>query len=201
MKILGFAGYSGSGKTTLIEQLIPRFRRKGLRVSLIKHAHHALDIDKPGKDSYRHRQAGASEVMLVSSGRWALMHELRDEREPSLDEQIARMSPCDLLLVEGFKTSSIPKIEIYRPALGKPRLGDNARNIVALACDARIPSENPDALPRLDLNDPDEIAGFILDFLQIHPRELAEPAQGIFGAGPAMTAALNTADWNCALRQ
>ncbi len=176
MKILGFAGYSGSGKTTLIEQLIPRLRQKGLRVSIIKHAHHAFDIDKPGKDSFRHRQAGASEVMLVSSGRWALMHELRDEREPSLDEQIARMSPCDLLLVEGFKTSLIPKIEIYRSALGKSRLQDKAMNIVAIASDTKVPSENPYALPRLDLNDPDEVAGFILDYLELHPRELAEAA-------------------------
>lgn len=200
MKILGFAGYSGSGKTTLIERLIPRFRQKGLRVSLIKHAHDAFDIDKPGKDSFRHRQAGASEVMLVSSSRWALMHELRDEREPSLEEQIARMSPCDLLLVEGFKLSSIPKIEIHRPALGKQRLGDKAKNVVALACDTRSDCEDP-AVPQLNLNDPDEITAFILDYLQIHPRELGETAQGIFGAGPAMTAALHTADWNCAPRQ
>lgn len=200
MKVLGFAGYSGSGKTTLIEQLIPRFRRQGLRVSLIKHAHHAFDIDKPGKDSFRHRQAGASEVMLVSSRRWALLRELRDEMEPSLEEQIERMSSCDLLLVEGFKLSSIPKIEIYRPALGKPRLGDTAKNIIALASDTKIANARTDELPRLDLNDPNEIAGFMLDFLQIHRSKLADHAQGIFGAGPCMRAALQTPDWNCAPR-
>lgn len=169
MKILGFAGYSGSGKTTLIEQLIPRFRQKGLRVSLIKHAHHDFEIDKPGKDSFRHRAAGASEVMLVSSRRWALMHELQSEDEPSLDEQISRMSPCDLLLVEGFKYSSIPKIEIYRSALGKPRFRDGSMNIVACACDTKDHSHNSADPPELDLNDPDEVACFILGYLQIHP--------------------------------
>lgn len=166
MKIIGFAGYSGSGKTTLIEQLIPRFTQMGLRVSLIKHAHHSFEIDKPGKDSFRHRRAGASEVMLVSSGRWALVRELRDEAEPSLDEQLSRMSPCDLMLVEGFKTSAIPKIEIHRPALGKPRLPDETLNVVALACDTGRPAaEDAAKLPQLDLNDPDEIAGFILEYL------------------------------------
>jgi molybdopterin-guanine dinucleotide biosynthesis protein B len=166
MKIMGFAGYSGSGKTTLIEQLIPHFTHRGLRVSLIKHAHHEFDIDKPGKDSFRHREAGASEVMLVSERRWALMHELRDEQEPSLDEQIARLSPCDLILVEGFKSSPIPKIEIHRPALGKPRFRDENMNIIALACDAKDTAEDSAALPQLDLNNPDQIANFILGYFE-----------------------------------
>ena len=135
MKIIGFAGYSGSGKTTLIEQLIPRFTGKGLRVSLIKHAHHTFEIDKPGKDSFRHREAGASEVMLVSSGRqrWCASCVTKRNRRSTSS---SRMSPCDLMLVEGFKTSAIPKIEVYRPALGKPRLPRETPNIVALACDA-----------------------------------------------------------------
>ena len=104
MKVFGFAGWSGSGKTTLIEQLVPRFVRQGLSVSMIKHAHHQFDIDRPGKDSYRHRQAGCTEVMITSDVRWALMHELRDAREHTLEEQIARMTPVDLLLVEGWKS-------------------------------------------------------------------------------------------------
>lgn len=175
MKIVGFAGHSGAGKTTLIEQLIPRFNSRGVRVSLIKHAHHAFDIDKPGKDSFRHREAGASEVMLVSSRRWALMHELRNEDEPSLGEQIARTSPCDLLLVEGFKYSSIPKIEIYRSAVGKPRFPDETMNIVALACDTKNPLDDPVTVPQLDLNDPDEVAEFILEYLEISLMAIGRP--------------------------
>jgi len=184
MKILGFAGHSGAGKTTLIEQLIPRFSKQGLRVSLIKHAHHAFDIDKPGKDSFRHREAGASEVMLVSSRRWALVRELRDEEEPSLDEQISHMSPCDLLLVEGYKSSRIPKIEIYRPSLGKPRFQDVTMNIVALACDTRNHSESSATMPQLNLNDPDEIARFILEYLQIHPWQFAALPTAALNARP-----------------
>ena len=120
MKIFGFAGWSGSGKTTLIEQVIPRFVRAGLKVSLIKHAHHDFDVDQPGKDSYRHRLAGCSEVLVASGQRWALMHEMRGEEEATLDEQIARLSPCDLLLIEGYKYYPLPKLEIFRAAAGKP---------------------------------------------------------------------------------
>ena len=116
MKTFGFAGWSGSGKTTLIEQLIPRFVQRGLRVSLIKHAHHTFDVDHPGKDSYRHRHAGAAEILVTSSRRWVLMHELRGAHEPSFDEQVKRISPCDLLLVEGFKFAPIPKLEVWRAA-------------------------------------------------------------------------------------
>ena len=114
MRIFGFAGWSGSGKTTLIEQLIPRFVGHGLTVSLIKHAHHTFDVDHPGKDSYRHRNAGAAEILVTSSRRWVLMHELRGSHEPSFDEQVKRISPCDLLLVEGFKFAPIPKLEVWR---------------------------------------------------------------------------------------
>lgn len=158
MKVFGFAGYSGAGKTTLIEQLIPRFVLDGLRVSLIKHAHHGFDLDRPGKDSFRHREAGATEVFLVSSQRWVLMHELRGQPEPSLDEQLARMSPCDLVLVEGFKYTAIPKMEVHRQANGKPLIYPENTNIVALASDTRL--ESP--LPWIDLNDVDGIAAFIL---------------------------------------
>lgn len=160
MRIFGFAGYSGSGKTTLIEQLLPRLMARGLRVSLIKHAHHAFDIDQPGKDSYRHRKAGASEVMIASDQRWVLMHELRNEREPSLSELVARFSPCDLVLVEGYKREPIPKLEVYRRANGKPMLSPDDPAIVAIARDE--PVESP--LPQFDLNDVDTIADYIFDF-------------------------------------
>lgn len=160
--VFGFAGWSGSGKTTLIEQLIPRLVARGLRVSLIKHAHHAFDIDKPGKDSYRHREAGASEVLIASDKRWVLMHELRGETGPTLDEQVALLSPCDLVLVEGYKAAPIPKIEVHRPAIGKPLLHPGDPNIVAVASDAPVGT----GLPRLDLNRPDEIASFLCSHLE-----------------------------------
>ena len=158
MKVFGFAGYSGSGKTTLIEQLIPRFVTRGLRVSLIKHAHHSFDVDQPGKDSYRHREAGATEILLTSAHRWVLMHELRGEPEPWLREQLRLFSPCDLVLVEGYKSADIPKIEVHRPSTGKPLLHPHDPNIVAVASDA--PIESP--LPVLDLNELDGIAAFIM---------------------------------------
>ena len=158
MKVFGFAGYSGSGKTTLIEQLIPRLVLAGLRVSLIKHAHHSFDIDRPGKDSYRHREAGASEVLVTSDQRWVLMHELRGEAEPSLHEQIARLSPCDLVLVEGYKREMIPKLEVHRRVHGQPLLYPQDGNIVAIATDQAIVAP----LPVLDLNDYDAIAGFVI---------------------------------------
>ena len=134
MKVFGFAGYSGSGKTTLIEQLIPRFVMEGLKVSLIKHAHHGFDIDRPVKDSWRHREAGCSEVLLTSDQRWVLMHELRGAAEPTLEEQIKMLTPCDLALVEGYKTNDlIPKLEVYRPSHGKPPIHTEHPNIVAVA--------------------------------------------------------------------
>lgn len=164
MKVFGFAGYSGSGKTTLIEQLIPRLIARGLRVSLIKHAHHGFDIDQPGKDSYRHREAGCTEVLLTSDKRWVLMHELRGEREPTLEEQIKLLSPCDLALVEGYKTNDlIPKLEVYRPSVGKPPIHPEHPNIVAVASDAPVET----ALPLLDINDPDAIVQFIVNHLRL----------------------------------
>lgn len=158
MKIFGFAGYSGSGKTTLIEKLIPLFVQRGLKVSLIKHAHHTFDVDQPGKDSFRHRHAGCTEVLVTSSRRWALMHELRGAAEPTLKEQIERLSPCDLLLVEGFKHEPIPKLEVFRAEVGESMIHPHDKNIVAIASDAKVDS----ALPQLNLNAPETIAAFVL---------------------------------------
>jgi molybdopterin-guanine dinucleotide biosynthesis protein B len=159
MRIFGLAGWSGSGKTTLMTALIPEFVARGITVSTIKHAHHAFDVDQPGKDSWRHRQAGASEVMVVSERRWALMHELRGAPEPGLDELVPRMTPVDLLLVEGFKHHPHPKVEVYRPALGKPPLHPEDPYVVAVASDEELPGL---ALPLLSLSDPAAIAEFIL---------------------------------------
>lgn len=154
---LGLAGWSGSGKTTLLIELIPALIARGLSVSTLKHAHHAFDVDKPGKDSFRHREAGASEVLIGSAKRWALMRELREEDEPSLDALLARMAPVDLILVEGFKADAHPKIEVRRPSLGKPPMTDHVDNVIAIACDEPLTADRP----VLDLNDADAIAEFI----------------------------------------
>ncbi len=164
MRVFGFAGFSGSGKTTLIERLIPLFVARGLRVSLIKHAHHSFDVDQPGKDSYRHRHAGATEVLVTSSRRWVLMHELRGEAEPSMEEILAHMSPCDLLLVEGFKRASIPKLEVYREVLGEGPLHPHDPHIVAIATDKPFEAH----IPVLDLNQPEAIGEFILQHVGLH---------------------------------
>lgn len=158
MKIFGFAGYSGSGKTTLVEKLIPLIIERGLKVSLIKHAHHTFDVDTPGKDSYRHRQAGCTEILVTSSRRWVLMHELRGRPEPGLSEHINHLSPCDLLLVEGFKYEHIPKIEVFRAEVGEPLLHPNDSNIIAIATDRKLETR----LPQFDLNDAGKIADFML---------------------------------------
>jgi molybdopterin-guanine dinucleotide biosynthesis protein B len=162
MKMFGFAGYSGAGKTTLIEQLIPRFVARGLSVSMIKHTHHNFDLDKSGKDSFRHREAGATEVMLVCDQRWVLMHELRGAAEPDFERQVAGMSDCDLLLVEGYKATPIPKLEVHRSANGKPFIWPESPSVAALATPAADrPGDCP--LPWLDLDDHDAIAAFILE--------------------------------------
>jgi molybdopterin-guanine dinucleotide biosynthesis adapter protein len=166
MKVFGIAGYSGSGKTTLLEKLIPQFTARGLNVSVIKHAHHGFDIDRPGKDSYRHREAGATEVLLSCNDRWALMHERRQESEVALDELLAQLSPCDLVLVEGFKQEPIPKLEVYRPENGKPPLFPERSDIVAVATDDEIVT----ALPILPLNDIGAIADFVMTTLQLQER-------------------------------
>ena len=165
MRVFGFAGWSGSGKTTLIEQVVPRLVERGIRVSLIKHAHHRFDVDRPGKDSYRHRHAGCSEVLITSRERWALMHELRGGRELTLAESLARLSPCDLVLIEGYKAAPIPKLEIWRPAAGKPLLYPRDPHIVAIATDSLEPLPPIDGRRepiRLKLEDTEAIATLVL---------------------------------------
>ena len=168
MKIIGVAGYSGSGKTTLIEKLIPVLVREGLRVSLIKHAHHEFDIDQPGKDSHRHRHAGCAEVLVSSSKRWALMHELRGAAEPTLQEQLKHLSPCDLVIVEGYKAEPIPKIEVHRKAGHTPLLYPEDANVVAVATDEALDTE----LPQIDGNDPEAVARFLIQYLGLNRARL-----------------------------
>ena len=144
--------------------MIPRFVRAGLKVSLIKHAHHRFDVDQPGKDSFRHRAAGCSEVLVTSGERWALMHEMRGEEEATLEDQIARMSPCDLLLIEGYKRYPMPKLEIFREANGKPLLYPEDEHIVAVATDTPVQSR----LPQFGLDDYDAIVAFVLDTLELN---------------------------------
>lgn len=159
MRIIGLAGWSGSGKTTLLSKVIPRIVARGKRVSTLKHAHHGFDLDQPGKDSHAHRTAGASEVLISSAKRWALMHELRDEPEPHLRELLTRLSPVDLVMVEGYKRERIPKLEIYRAEIGKPLLHLEDDWIVAIASDAALPDAS---VPVVDLNDIDKIADILL---------------------------------------
>jgi len=156
MKVIGFVGSSGSGKTTLIAKIVPLLKQRGLRVSTIKHAHHGFDMDRPGKDSHQHREAGAEEVMVVSGERWALMREL--QAEPSLDELLSRMAPVDVVLIEGFRCFGVPKIEVYRPSLGKPPFASHA-DVVAVASDD---CQGISGKPVLPLNNPQAITSFIL---------------------------------------
>jgi molybdopterin-guanine dinucleotide biosynthesis protein B len=159
MKIFGLAGWSGSGKTTLMAKLLPALVAKGIRVSTMKHAHHEFDLDKPGKDSWVHRQSGATEVAIVSAKRYAIMHELRGAPEPTIEELLPRLAPVDLLLIEGFKRHAHPKLEIHRPSVGKPLLATDDPDIVAVASDVELPGLK---VPRLDLDDTGAIAGFVL---------------------------------------
>ncbi len=160
MKIFGLAGYSGAGKTTLIKPLLPALITRGIKVSTIKHAHHNFDVDKSGKDSYTHRESGASEVLVSGGKRWALMHELREEEEPKLDFLLSKITPVDLVLVEGFKKDIHPKLEIHRKANGKDRLRGIIPNIVALASDGNRDTD----IPSFDLNDIEGIADFIISY-------------------------------------
>jgi len=164
VQVLGLVGWSGAGKTTLLTALIPRFRARGLRVSTIKHAHHAVEFDRPGKDSYRHREAGAEETILANAARFALFREHRDGPEPDLAALVARLAPVDLVLVEGFKTFAFPKIEVFRPGLGKPALWP-AERMMAVAADDAVPGCD---VPVLDLNAPGDVAGFIAARLGLH---------------------------------
>jgi molybdopterin-guanine dinucleotide biosynthesis protein B len=161
MKVIGIAGYSGSGKTTLIEKVIPVLVREGLRVSLVKHAHHEFDIDHPGKDSWRHRHAGCAEVLISSSRRWALMHELRGAAEPSLQDQLQQLSPCDVVIVEGYKSAPIPKVEVHRKLSGAPLLYIDDPHIVAVATDESLATQ----LPQFGLDDAEGVAHFVIRHL------------------------------------
>jgi molybdopterin-guanine dinucleotide biosynthesis adapter protein len=155
MRIIGLAGWSGAGKTTLITRVIPVLVRRGLTVATVKHAHHEFDIDRPGKDSWLHREAGANEVAIVSSRRWAIVHELREEAEPPLAEILAKLSPVDLVIVEGFKRHAHPKVEVFRAAIDKRLLHPEDHCIVAIATDAPLPQA---PLPVLMLDDAEGIA-------------------------------------------
>jgi len=168
MKVIGIAGFSGSGKTTLIERLVPVLVEGGLRVSLIKHAHHEFDVDQPGKDSYRHRHAGCTEVLVSSGRRWALMHELRGAPEPSLEEQLRRFAPCDLVIVEGYKNEPIPKIEVHRREWDAPLLYKTNAHVVAVATDEPLDT----TLPQLPLDEAAAVARFMIEHLGLarHPQ-------------------------------
>ncbi len=157
MKVLGIVGWSGSGKTTLLTALLPLLRAQGLTVSTVKHTHHGFDMDRPGKDTYRHREAGAHEVLVSGGKRWALLHEVSGP-DPTLPDLLARMTPVDIVLVEGFKSHPFPKLEVHRPALGKPPIWPEQPDIVAVATDAPLTCDRA-VLP---LNQPDQVAAWIL---------------------------------------
>jgi molybdopterin-guanine dinucleotide biosynthesis protein B len=166
MRIIGLAGWSGSGKTTLVTRVIPVLVGRGLKVATVKHAHHEFDIDQPGKDSWLHRRAGASEVAVVSSRRWAMVRELGTDPEPSLAEILARLGPADLVIVEGFKRHSHPKLEVYRDVVGKALLHPDDDCIVAIATDAPLPRAS---VPVLMLDDIEGIANALV--AEAMPRE------------------------------
>lgn len=159
MRTFGLAGWSGSGKTTLVVKLLPELIGRGFRVSTMKHTHHRFDMDKPGKDSHNHRMAGAEEVMVTSSTRWALLHELRDDPEPDIETLISHMSPVDLVLIEGFKSYPHAKLEVHRPSLKKPLLAVDDPSVVAIATDEPF---THGGLPVIDLDDTAAIADFII---------------------------------------
>ena len=171
MRIIGLAGWSGSGKTTLIVRLLPELVRRGLRVSTMKHAHHGFDVDQPGKDSYRHREAGATEVLVASETRWALMHENRGESEPTAAKLIARMTPVDLLIVEGFKREGQDKLEIHRRATGKPLLFPEDSHIVAVLSDEPLAGC---PLPVIDIDDVAAVADFVIAHCGLPARAAAK---------------------------
>jgi molybdopterin-guanine dinucleotide biosynthesis protein B len=159
MRIIGLAGWSGSGKTTLLAKVIPRIVARGLKVSTLKHAHHGFDVDQPGKDSHTHRMAGASEVLVSSANRWALVHELRGQAEPAFGALLAKLSAVDLVLVEGYKAEPHPKLEVYRATVGKPLLHPNDPAIVAIASDELLPAAR---IPVVDLDDVERIADILI---------------------------------------
>ncbi|WP_034851870.1 molybdopterin-guanine dinucleotide biosynthesis protein B [Inquilinus limosus] len=167
MRVLGIAGWSGSGKTTLLAKLIPVLIARGLTVSTVKHAHHEFDVDQPGKDSWRHREAGATEVLVSSSRRWALMHEHRGAAEPPLEALLAKLEPVDLVLVEGFKRERYPKLEVWRAETGKPPLYPEDPDIIAVASDGLVADGVVGSSRlRLDVDDVEAIADFVVDFVR-----------------------------------
>jgi molybdopterin-guanine dinucleotide biosynthesis adapter protein len=176
MRVIGLAGWSGSGKTTLVTRVIPVLAARGLKVATVKHAHHDFDLDQPGKDSWLHRQAGACEVAVVSSRRWAIMHELAGAPEPPLKEILAKLSASDLVIVEGFKRHAHPKLEVFRAAVGKPLLHPEDDCIVAVATDAPLPRAE---VPVLMLDDVDGIANVLqAEALPLDRIGALEAAQG-----------------------
>lgn len=169
-RVLGVVGWSGSGKTTLITNIIPLLSARGIRVATLKHAHHEFDVDQPGKDSYAHRKAGACEVIVSSARRWAQMHEVGDGTEATLPELLAKVSPCDLILVEGFKSGRHPKLEVFREAVGNPPLHPRDPRIVAIASDRPLPAA---PIPVVDLNDAAAVADLVLARAEPLPAVLA----------------------------
>jgi molybdopterin-guanine dinucleotide biosynthesis adapter protein len=171
MRVFGVTGHSGMGKTTLLERILPVLKARGLVVSLIKHSHKDLDIDRPGKDSYRLREAGCQELLLMGRSRWALMHELKEDAEPSLADLLSKLQKCDLVLIEGFKQGDFPKLEVWRAAVCKPSLISDVAGILAIATDGFI--NNP-SIPTLALSDVNAIADFIclkaVEFTNSHPK-------------------------------
>jgi molybdopterin-guanine dinucleotide biosynthesis protein B len=167
MRMIGLVGRSGSGKTTLIAALLPAITARGLTLSTIKHAHHGFDLDRPGKDSYRHREAGAKEVMLVGGERWALMHEFTDAPPPPLEDLVARLVPVDIVVIEGFHTHRHSAIEVYRPSEGQALMWREGADIIAVASDERLPNL---PVPVLDLNDAEAIADFVIARAELYVR-------------------------------
>lgn len=168
MHVLGIAGYSGAGKTTLIEKLLGAFTALGLRVSVVKQSHHDVEVDRPGKDSWRHRQAGAHQVLLTSPQRWMLVEELNGAPEPSLDALLAQFSPCDLVLVEGFRHATLPKLEVWRAANNQPLLASSDPHVIAIA-HLGLDPETANDRPHFDLDDSAGIAAFMTTTLDLKP--------------------------------
>lgn len=167
MRVFGIAGHSGMGKTTLLERILPELQARGLTVSLIKHSHKDLDIDRPGKDSYRLREAGCQELLLMGRSRWALMHEMREANEPSLSQMLSKLQACDLVLIEGFKQGNFPKLEVWRAEIGKPPLWSSLPGIEAIATDGAVAVLGKPALALSDLSG-------IADFICLHAAESAD---------------------------